>query len=252
MPDTYSLISNGTSTSTSSGQSWTSWALGGLTGLSGVAEAANTIWGGIGGIQKIYAGYQEGNKTKMAVGTVMLLLSACSLLPESYGVGKVSESALGGVGGLMGYLADALLGKGAIDAKIVTDTVGFVAPVALGAALKKLAGDELAANDDYAGGLFAVLTSVANAYQNSPTGWVQTLAKAEPELRKAIPLYGFWRDKADMTSFITTYAKALPAYVGGIAAMVIDDAGVSPGLPVGKQVVINGSKKRRKKRRGRR
>jgi hypothetical protein len=243
MPELDTLISNGTNVSTG-GASWSSWAWG---GLSGVAESIGAIWGGIGGVQKIYEGYQKGDNKKMAVGTVMILLSAVSFMPQSWAT-SIGSSALGAFGTMISDLAVGLFGTA------ITDAVGFAAPVALGAALKKMAGDPLALNDDAVGGLFALLTSVANAYSKSASGYYKILCDAEPELRKAIPMYAFWRDKPEMTAFIKTFGAQLPAYVQGVAAYALDSAGITSTVPVGQQVVVTANRKKKKKhkRRGRR
>jgi hypothetical protein len=245
------MISDGVSSSLSTGASWGSWAYSYLPGVSGALDVVGTIWGGIGGAAKIYEGYQQGNKTKMAVGTVMVLMSTVGFLPESL-TGVVTETALGGFDSILPSINYAMfeMPDGAKEA------LGYLVPgvpVAFGATLKLLGGDDLAANDDGVGALFALLTAVANAYEKYPSKYLQVLAQAQPELEKLIPLYGTWRDKGDMWSFITTNASLCAGYVANVASFALNDAAIPPATSVGKQVVTNAGKgARRKKRKGRR
>jgi hypothetical protein len=254
--DVMTLITNGVSQTLSTGYSWGTYCLGEGSTLGSLVDVGSTgaaigasLWGVVSAVKKVKEGWDTGDKTKMAAGTVQCLLAATEVVPDDWKTAMADY--LGGFSDLLPAIPAAMLFYEKYEKEIGYLVAG--APVAFAAGLKKLVGDEATWDDDGIAGLFAFLTAVANAYEADPAHWLSNLNAALPTFEKIIPCWALIRDREDIMEFVKANAASVSGYVANVSNFALRNAGISVASPCGNQMKITGQKKgksRKAKRKG--
>ena len=217
---------------------------GGLSNGMGIGAALWSVGNGAGMVSD---GWKSGNKTKMAVGTLTMILAGTELVPQTF---KTAMSDyLGGFGGIIGTVAKTIADPN--NAMLVNNVLN-VSLLSVGSGMKKLVGDDLALDEEGVAAVFAVATMAGNAFDNGDKD-LTFLTKVLPYLGKLVPYWSIIKDQDKIVRFLRENATHLSGYVAAVSAATLKNANISLAKMNGNNVIINaplsgGNRKARRKR----